>query len=313
MELHAYTEWTPRVMPHYCSLRSLIASDMEVANFDIGEAYENVDLLPLKWKPKGNAVDVHAIGIVTSIPEPREDEFDPMAMYDDYDDDQGFSYNDDDGNSGRRNLNGRPERRRLQNRRLLLLNPDLNITEGLGWMFYNPVPGFCDGSSQSTCSRYRDSDCLLAGHNDHRDNGLLGDDLSGWLKLRVPNVQEGIILARFDTGIPANANVVTEGWQAVNNGVDVDSKQGLRQRDLPMVQGFVLDVAIGDSIKSYPMNDFQRMGIEIADDMVLHPLMSSKDVLYTDGMEGVDVEVAIRVRSNTKRSSAIMLTHIYYA
>ena len=74
MELHAYTEWTPRVMPHYCSLRSLIASDMEVANFDIGEAYENVDLLPLKWKPKGNAVDVHAIGIVTSIPELREDD-----------------------------------------------------------------------------------------------------------------------------------------------------------------------------------------------------------------------------------------------
>ena len=314
MELHAYTEWTPRVTPHESSLRSLIAGDMEVANFYIGEAYEGVDLLPFKWKPKENAVDVHAIGIVTSIPAREEDKFDPLAMYDDYDDDQGFGYNDDDGNSGRRNLNGSPER--LQNRRVLL-NPDLNVTAGLGWMMHNPISGYCDGSSQSTCSRSKDSNCLLAGHNDHRDSGLLGDDLSGWLILLIPSVREGIILARFDTKVPSGANTVTEGWSEVNNGAVAGSGSGQRQRDLAIGQDFVLDVAIGDSIKSYPMNEFQRMGIKVADDMVLHLLMSSKDDLDTDGgdtgSEGVNVQVAIRIRSNNKRSSSIMLTHIYYA
>ncbi len=49
----------------------------------------------------------------------------------------------------------------------------------------------------STCKRSKGDTCLLYGHNDGRI-GIMGDGLSGWLVVTLPELKEGLVFARME-------------------------------------------------------------------------------------------------------------------
>lgn len=312
VEMHGNTEWTPRVHPYENSLRALLPFSIEVSDYYIEGQYDEVDLMPKEWAiPKGQ-VDPHLIAISTSAPAPESEQDEAYLLDDDasdwvsYNDDLSFHSgtdtppSDDGGDTrGLRHSMRRPIRQ--------LQDTETIITAGTGWNMDGVPAGFCDGSAQSTCGRDQKSKCLMAGHNDHQA-GILGDALSGWLLLTVRHVKEGIILVRFDTDVAANANAVTEGWTTVDNKND--------DRKLNIPHDFAFDYSINGEIKSLSRSDFLEMGVEIADGMILHPLLIDADMgseRRQNADDGETIELAIRIRSKQGRAVTMAVTHVFYA
>jgi hypothetical protein len=180
------------------------------------------------------------------------------------------------------------------------------IAPGLGWTVQSPIAGFCDGSAQSTCNRSSKNTCLLAGHNDFH-SGILGDALSGWLMLRLDNVKEGVILARFDTTVPPDGDATTDGWTKVNQG-------NLRRLNIP--GDFMFDYAINGNITSLSRTEFLDFGTVVFEGMTLYPLLLNKTLSHQERDEweaGETIDVAIRIRSGFGREATILLSHLYYA
>jgi hypothetical protein len=89
---------------------------------------------------------------------------------------------------------------------------------GLGWgADSNTNPDNCDGSYDTFCTRGKDQNCLLYGHNDHR-GGLMFDTYSGWGFFTVPNVKLGKIVVRIEWWGTAAENHRTADWEKENNG-----------------------------------------------------------------------------------------------
>ena len=313
VEMHGNTEWTPCVTPYVRSLRALLPNLMDVSNFYTVELYLDVDLMPPQWAIPDDQVDPHLIAISTSAPPPL------------YDDDQSFIYDDDgtwmidnddawiDPNILEGSNGGGVRSLRRSVRRLV--DSTTGLSPGKGWTMQNAPSGFCDGSAQSTCGRDRKkSSCLMAGHNDHQA-GIMGDALSGWLIFKVPNIKEGIILARFDTQVAANSDPITEKWTTIDNkdeGEDIPSKG----RRLVLPKDFWFDYAINGEVTTLSRTDFMNLGVDIDGGMTVHPLFVDPDMgekKRTTGDEGETIEVAIRIRSKQNRAVTIMLTHVYYA
>jgi hypothetical protein len=165
-----------------------------------------------------------------------------------------------------------------------------------------------DQLSQRVGATRQASACWHPGHNDHQA-GIMGDALSGWLMLTVRNVTEGVILARFDTDVPATANAVTEGWTTIDN-------EGGGGRKLNLPHDFNFDYSINGDVTSLSRSDFLSMGVEIADGLILHPLFIDADMgerKKGEADEGETVEVGIRIRSKQGRTVTMALTHVYYA
>ena len=344
VEMHAFTECTPRVNPSNSSLSNAIYPTMERLDFEGEELYADIDILPLQWKVPLNQTDVHAIAISTAVPPVLVDD-DGDDVDDDYvgDDTTWIDDNDDVDNNGDNNGDAQPSdnnntggdgdestppRRAMSDHkeRLLSIPRELKstalrktstassneaITPGKGWMVWNHIPGFCDGSAQSTCNRGPKNTCLLAGHNDF-PGGILGDALSGWLMLQIKHVKEGIILARLDTSVQPGLDSATEGWTSVDQG---KGENNSRQLNIPA--DFEFDYAINGKVTTLLRSEFLAFGTEIVKGMTLYPLLMdeslSKKQHRGEKDEGETIDVAIRIRSAQGRAATILLSHLYYA
>lgn len=296
--MHGFTEYTPRVTPYFNSLKSLLAEDMDVANSYKARIYEGIDLLPRVWKVPDDEVDIHAVAISTSNPAADGDD-DYSALSDD-----DFSWLSADDDAMRR-LDEVKLRHRLTDKveETPSAESENELVAGKGWNMLNPIAGFCDGSAQSTCGRDAENSCLLAGHNDYQ-SGILGDGLSGWLKLEVENVKEGIILVRLDTNVAPRSNTATRGWTKVNNG---DMSRALLSGE------FWFDFAIDGNVTTWSRTDFIDRSFDVAHGVTVYPLLMDKTMYQGDEDKGKTVEVAMRIRSKQSRVTTMALTHLFYA
>jgi len=160
MEMHSYTEWTPRVRPSSSRLKKLVQGDIADNHASLFEVYTGVDLLPPQWRLSDDEVDVHMIAIATEsdmLPHGNDENAIVVGDDDAYgfpwpNDDDGWMYaEDDDLDYGfgdddyrRRELNPSSGQSRK------LLTHDVSNT---AWTVFNAPLGFCDGSAQSTCNR----------------------------------------------------------------------------------------------------------------------------------------------------------------
>ena len=341
VELHGFTEWTPVVEPEARRMIKLLHGDMNVSHYKVDTYYWDVDLLPIEWKPD---FDVHAIPLVTSVKAKDEDEFDIHLLYDRVKDKPDANGANTDGvrtrerrlladtffsteqeahhlpattessmatseTTGTSLPFGQQPHSRL---RQLQKKTPKHLPVGKGWVVRNAVTGYCDGSAQSMCGRFNTSTCLMAGHNDYTNSGFMGDDVSGWLVLRIPAVKMGILLARFEILGP-NVNKRTEGWTKVDNGATEGNDGGDRTRHRQL-QEFTFEFAIDGQITTWDAERFDKEAIPIADDMKLHWLMKEMGETGDVGSDdGTNIELSIRITSKKPRSVGILLTHIYYA
>ena len=317
IEMHAFTEWTPRADPLESRLKALIPDDSPVADKQTSslEVYTEVALLPPEWEIPDGEVDVHMIAI-TADPStlPRGDDNDklqvnyaaPPRIYSDRDDDatiaelfsnanddtddvalnrdndfgfqNGDEYNDDGSGRSLKSFGSA-----IQNYRNMLATSDISPTV---WTVYNAPIGFCDGSAQSTCNRHGTNKCLLSNYN-HYQAGLIGHGQSGKIKLTLPNVKLGIVLAKFD-------------WREEN---------GPRVRYF--APDFVFDYTVNGVHKTMDRVKFARAGIDLTQDLRIHILMLDKEF---DDPDGQSVTIEMQVRSpKAGLSPLLLLTHLYYA
>eukprot|EP00537_Pseudo-nitzschia_pungens_P007589 CAMPEP_0172357806 /NCGR_PEP_ID=MMETSP1060-20121228/2136_1 /TAXON_ID=37318 /ORGANISM="Pseudo-nitzschia pungens, Strain cf. cingulata" /LENGTH=1002 /DNA_ID=CAMNT_0013078649 /DNA_START=148 /DNA_END=3156 /DNA_ORIENTATION=+ len=215
------------------------------------------------------------------------------------------------------------------------------IVPGRGWLAsgWSAVNDFCDGSAQSECARSKDQDCLIYGGSDvHRE--VHGNGLSGWLVFTIPNVREGIILARIEwwCGMMYPINILTKDWTEVNNGMThdttpwnltahrdlvVDSSvpedEWERQRNLkPTLDQFVpkdfeMDIAInGAIVKTMKREEWVKYTREAVKNVAAFPLLDDPSMAEKE-WEGEPMEVAIRFRTKLKPQQNYCISHIFYA
>jgi len=208
---------------------------------------------------------------------------------------------------------------------------DDKIVPGLGWgtAGWSVTQAFCDGSAMSTCGRIKDTEkCLLQGSVDnHLD--VTGNAFSGWLVLRVPNVKEGIIIARMEWWC-GRESPLTVSWTEVNGGKTMDTTPynatrpttrqlgGKASFDNSVPMDFEMDIAINGKItRTMKREEWLTYTHEYTKNCAVWPLFNDEDMARRDwkkGEEGETVEVAIRFRSQSKPlDSNICLSHVYYA
>ena len=180
MEMHAITEWTPRVTPNKNGL-AIVAPANGFVNETAGaqQLYEWFDLLPIEFMPGEKEVDVHMVSILGSS--------------------SGSRLLDQSAISGEGD--GRDRRRLL---RFLANDTSASDTatedtsvDGNLWSLHNAPVGFCDGSAQSWCNKVPGNDCLMGNVNFYR-GGMRSRGTSDWLVLDIGEVREGIVLLRFE-------------------------------------------------------------------------------------------------------------------
>ena len=365
--MHAFGMWEPRAHKDYDLLNIIQpAPNGYKPHWVEGNWYSGFDVLPYIQKIPDGHVDPHAIAIATTFPEPELDH--------DWVEDK-----DDSNSTGDEGADKPPTRRWLREatRRAFHNKPNIvdagslqlterraksqprrlgdeaeAITPGRGWVAaaWRPDEGFCDGSPQSECNRAEHNKCMAIGHNDnHRE--VRGNSLAGWLVFSVPNVKEGIILARMEWWC-GGSELLTEGWSEVNNGQTLDttpwnvtepwSKLATRrltvdEQEPPMYpddydhhrrlgkptpdqlvhDDFKMDIAINGKItKTMEREEWISHIGEMSKNCAVWPLMD--DISYAerdwaDGDEGETVEVAIRFRQDSQPHQGYCLSHIYYA
>jgi hypothetical protein len=307
MEMHAYTEWTPRVDPIQSRLKGLIKDDIHIADNHLSliEVYTEVALLPRQWKIPENDTDVHMIAIATDIAgiPPGKDtdkvqvndvpnvtpwtDDDTMNWGSDpnedsmNDHDYGF---DDDMYGGRQRMLAVASD--MTHHRRHLLTSDISSKM---WTIFNAPIGFCDGSAQSSCNRNGLNTCLLANYNHYRA-GIVGHGQAGKLVLSIPKVKEGLILARFD-------------WQQEN---------GPRVKYFP--PDFAFDYTVNGIKKTMSRVDFAKAGFDLTQDLRVHILLLDNDFARKNNGNGQAVVIEMEVRSTKAGTDPLLLlSHLYYA
>jgi len=201
-------EYTPRATGYNDSIRKYLkpAPNGYVPK-NLESLYSGIDLMPLKWKVPPGEVDVHAIAIATNYKEAEE----INQQWEDEEKNAGGSTNgrqllthrfeyelrgSQDSSSSQSLVNDENMSHVVKLDSSRQLDED-EIVPGQGWVMDKPGSGFCDGSTMSTCNRYKGQECLRSGHNDHRGT-IGGDHLSGWLVIEIPKLMKGLILARLE-------------------------------------------------------------------------------------------------------------------
>jgi len=345
VQMHGFGMWRPRSHVDFNFLNLIHpAKNGYKPNFIGRNVYDGFDLLPLIQAIPDGEIDVHAIAIATTNPAPDLD------------------HEWEDGNDVTTENNETeppPDRRWLQQASELafkrgaqlqestnrLVKPKQSsdqvrrqldsevIVPGLGWeMHNNPIRGFCDGSAQSECNRYKGHTCLALGHNDkHLD--VWGNSLSGWLVFTVPNVKEGIIIARMEWWCGSNRNSRTQGWTEVDDGKTMDTtpwnetipvggqrslsqKSGRRvlkmSKDGLVPEDFEMDWAINGVIKTMKREEWLSHTQEFVKNVAVWPLLIDESMAEKDG-DGESIEVAIRFRSKIMPQQTYCISHVYYA
>jgi len=226
----------------------------------------------------------------------------------------------------------------LRRRRLAAgADNDDAIVPGRGWETFNQgdsgVKGFCDGSAQSECNREPNKNCMIYGQND-KHVGVWGNALSGWIVFTLPNVREGIILARLEWWCGANReNTLTKDWTEVNGGNTLDTtpwnastttaqpsdrrqnqrKLGKKPKPDDLVpKDFEMDYAINGVVKTMDREEWLPHIKEFVKNVAVWPLLNDESMAQRD-WDGEPVEVAIRFRSKTLPKQPYCFSHVYYA
>ena len=345
--MHAFTEWTPRVLPDERSLRAILkkGSNGYAPVFDDENAYDGPDILPPKWNIPEGEIDVHAIAIATifspdiaSGSSATDHSLRKLLQTKTLQTQQAYSI---DFRNHRNTVHVDRIRRKLkhfdldESSRLVSITPmndngrrylsdgplDGEVLPGDGWVYSGGRAGFCDGSFQSECQREVDSTCPMKGHSDGR-SGLIGDALSGWLVFDLPRIKEGVILARLEVWHDGSKVGRTEGWTEINNGgrgyigdgpsQENDPKQPKDRRLNVPENDFYFDISINGVIRTMDYEEFMSHKPKYGQNMSFWPLLLPKD---WEALNQTDepVELAIRLRSSAGRDATVLISHIYYA
>ena len=279
--------------------------------------YEGVDILPPFWKVPEGDVDVHAIALAST--------YAPSELDHSWVDDSDNEDAEEAENSRRMLRNAATERiavnthdDAVDSTAIEAVEAERNLSgdevvPGQGWNIAEgrgeEITGYCDGSPMSSdCKRSENRNCLLSNQNDGRSQ-IVGDALSGWVVVNVPDVKEGLIFARIQWWGARNMPY-TKGWTEVNNGIkygeDGNRLLGGKVTDWP--DDFEIDIAVnGKIIKTYGYEEFKAKIGEIAYNESFYPLVDDKEATG-------NVEVGIRIRSEKDpHLAAIGITHIYWA
>ena len=274
------TEFTPRANPDETSLLTIFkpAPDGWVPELKEKMLYEGPDVPnPLLMVPEGE-IDVEAIVSNRRL----SDVYPPIFMHQP---------------SANKVKSIQPDQQHLRGRNLE------TIQTGKGWQFNNALPGNCDGTSTGICGRLKNDDCLMYGHMDQR-GGILGNALSGWFVVTLPQVTAGLVIVKFESWHLKGESKVTAGWTEVNNG---EYNRDLKVQALPLPEDFMLDYAIDGKITTLNLTQFQE--VHAYPQRVVETLVLLDD---PDMKETKDLEVAIRLR-NCGRECIWSFTHVYWS
>lgn len=291
--MKARTEFTPRAHPKKTSLTTIMKAtpDGYIPRFEEKNLYTGPDVNPNLDVPEGE-IDVRTI--VSNRRKLSEEEHDPFHKAAD---EQGFdadatlnALKKDDSNM---------DFKLLRHRRV----GEEEIKAGKGWEI-DTLPGQCDGSYHAHCNRGKANDCLLSGHHDHR-GGIIGNELSGWFVVNVPDVKAGIIIIKFEDWLVPDDNKVTKGWTKVNDGdYERERHRILQNKRVPLPEEFVFEYAINGKVTSLTKDSYYET-IRVA-----QRTMEIVTVLDDPAVTG-EVEVGIRLR-NCGRGCVFKMTHIYW-
>jgi len=162
----------------------------------------------------------------------------------------------------------------------------------------------------STCKRSKGYTCLLYGHNDDRI-GIMGDGLSGWLVVTLPELKEGLVFARMEDWHPRNGELKkTMTWSEVNDGMTDGEGRELKRVPPPWPEDFMIDIAVNGKIhKSYTKEEWYKYAEPIAYNNAMYPLVDDKSFAGSGA-----IEIGIRLRSESNpRNAGMTLSHIYFA
>jgi hypothetical protein len=276
--------------------------------------YEGIDILPPIWKLPEGEIDVHAITIASTYAAPELD--------------NSLSEKDESTESSQ---NSRRLLRQVstelpklsieddfdvanKNRERSLVTYTDNVVPGEGWdVLFTKASvstGYCDGSPMSTCKRSKGNTCLLYGHNDGRI-GIMGDGLSGWLVVTLPELKEGLVFARMEDWHPRNGELKkTMTWSEVNDGMTDGEGRELKRVPPPWPEDFMIDIAVNGKIhKSYTKEEWYKYAEPIAYNNAMYPLVDDKSFVGSGA-----IEIGIRLRSESNpRNAGMNLSHIYFA
>lgn len=291
------TEFAPRVNAYATSIRTIVKGGNLADQVD-----PNVYDPPDVYNPNLDFDDVHLINIVEN-----GIEFSMPLL----------------GHKSRRQERYRHQLKQQDHSQSASMNPD--IKPGLGWHLDAPAaPDNCDGSYDSFCARPATSECLLYGHNDHR-GGLLFDGFSGWLIVKLEQVQHGLITLKIEDW-HWNKNPKTEYWFCENNECPGMSLRGLEgaaakqenvlpdrrrrtKKEVPeYCKDFEFEFAIDGKVTTWDLDEWksrEQKGARVAQFWTL-----LDDPEFTEHPR--DVELAIRI-TGCQRIKTFKLTHIYWA
>ena len=214
------------------------------------------------------------------------------------------------------------------------INP--TIRPGLGWGLATASgPDQCDGSYDSFCERSHTT-CLLLGFNDVR-GGLVFDSLSGWLVLRLDNVQNGLVALKVED-YHGGENDQTKGWECESNdcskngdgsghggdggsgdaGPPHHGRQRLLGRQIPSYcENFQFDYAIDGTITTWNLTEWKSqirtpaMFVQLVT-LLDDPNYRKESKSDSEPKQRRPVELAVRMRG-CGRQTGFRLTHVYWS
>jgi len=174
-----------------------------------------------------------------------------------------------------------------------------SIVAGDGWRVHGERLGICDGTLTGVCGNDPTSECSLFGHHDSR-GGIIGDALSGWLVMDIPNVLDGIIIVKMETSHKKLKNN--------KKGEERDRKLGDPLPQLP--DNFIFEFSINGKIESWDKNTFMTQRKLGQDNVELFTLMDDTEISKSGQVE--KIELAIQLKG-CGEDCIIKLTHVYWA
>lgn len=334
--MHAFTEWTPRVMPVSSGLLSIINNMVEVE--EATEPYDGIDIIPSSWQLDDDELDVHMIAIAANVtPAYDDDLFGGMYLDDDWGVDDvwmdagGDDDGDDDGGGGD------DAGRRLRRLKKHYSPPKAPAPapapapggESGGGTAPPPPPpapvpapggdGGSGGAGAGTTLYSAERLNIVEGSGWRLEGAPIGF-CDGSAQSRC-NRREGnlCLLANHNhyqgsvVGGPKNS-WLTMRVPSVRHGIilaRLTFVNGQGQDMLP--SDFVLDYAVNDVVKSIPGSQLNSFSKEIVSGLRVFPFVNTRDAVIDGDDMGDNYDIAMRIRSEQDPDCRVRLSHIYFA
>ena len=177
-----------------------------------------------------------------------------------------------------------------------------SIQLGKGWVVHGEKPGKCDGEYLSICGRDSLDTCPLLGYHDSRGE-LIGDDACDWLVFDLPNVKEGIVIAKvtISRNSPTEANRNRHLREKTSRKLPTGSS-------FPETDDFAFEFAIDGEITTLKKADL------VENLKPVHRRMETVTLLdqSSASAEPKTVNVAMRVKG-CRDGCIFSLSHLYWA